>query len=222
MMRLCHPVWAQPLELVENQVHLVALESPRLFRSFYSDLLTAQKGETGALCLSKDYEPVAFSKYAEVISPPYLLDFGQRKLMNKLYALLQKEAYDESLYLKTTAFTGAISAYLHELILASQLPLSFDEIRLDALFKACDLQIQQDGTLVDALCTYFDLMASFFNIHIFVCFHLREYLEPDEVAMLYQHGHYQKYQLVLVESRVHPRLPEEKITIIDKDLCEIY
>lgn len=221
MMRLAYPLFEDALELVENQVHVIILERPRLFREFYDDCLAAQSGTSSDVCLSKNFTPVAFGKQAELLSPPYKLDFSQRKIINKLYALLEQEAHAESLYMKTTELSSVLAQFLHELVLSSQLPLTFDEVGLAAIFKGANLQIEQEDSLIDVLCTYLDLMWDFFNIRIFVFFHLKEYLEPEEVAMLYQHCHYQKFLLVLVESRVHSQLPTEKYTIIDVDLCQI-
>lgn len=61
------------------------------------------------------------------------------------------------------------------------------------------------------------------NTQLLICVGLHDYLEEEELKLIYKTATYEKVHILDIE-RHQPehRLSVEKCYIVDKDLCEIY
>lgn len=222
MIRLTYSLWDEPIELQENIVNVIVLESPKCFRDFVFEVKKAMRKEESRVLLSKDFEEIVFEKYVHTVLAMNDIDINNKKILTKVYAELNEVAYAENMYLKTMEVHSQILNYMDEIIHHSDINLVHGEFDIDACLKAMDVKIEvEESDLLGLICDYIDVISQFFNIHIFLFFHLKEYLEEEELMQLYQHCHYRKVNLCLCENVARDSLPDEKITLIDRDYCQI-
>lgn len=222
MIRLTHTVLNEPLEVVDNIVNVLVIESPRCLREFAYEFDNLSQNLSSNISLSKNYEDIVFSKNADVIYNLHDVELSSKKIQTKIYATLKELAYSEDFYTETSDVTGKIMSYLQNLIFSSDIPLVFDDVEVEGLFKAVSLKVDtQTQTLLEKIISYIEIYSRYFKTHIFVFFHLKDYLEEEELQELYKFYNYNKENLILIESNAKEEIEYEKITIIDKDLCQI-
>ena len=81
---------------------------------------------------------------------------------------------------------------------------------------------ENDTTLLERVSAYIDLCNNFLKLKLLVFVNLRSYLSDKELEELYNQVRYYNIKLLLVEHYLtSPALPQEKVLVVDKDLCEI-
>lgn len=89
------------------------------------------------------------------------------------------------------------------------------------LIKAFGVHWQEDyDDVVERLSSYLKCFSSILKIRCFVFFNLKTFLDDEQLVNLYHEAMLDEICLLLVESTVRDKLPDEKITVIDKDLAE--
>lgn len=222
MMRFTHPLLEQPILVEETTVQIVVLEHPTALRDTQKQIQLALDKEESKCTLSVGFEPVGASKYMDLLMPPFGVDVNSRKVLSKLHEELASQVYQEDWYMKTNELKANVEQYLCDVSVDCPLPITYDEVQVEMLFKAVNLRLEVVDNVVESLCDYMDIMQNFFGVAFFVAFHLKDYLSVEELAVLYQHCQYKKYSMLLFESHVSDLVGEEKrVAILDKDMCEI-
>lgn len=222
MIRLACTILEKPIEFYENKVNVLILENQKYFRNFIEELVKSSKNEESCINLSKNYEDISFTKYLDLIIDVLSIDPNNKKVLTKIYDELQAIAINENFYLKTLELQGMIDQYAERLLDHSMCPLRFSKTSISSVLKM--LYIKFDGcgdSLLTLLCDYINVMNEFCNLKIFCFVHLKSYLTEGELLDLYQHAHYKKIHLFLIESTEKKKLIDEIITLIDIDLCTI-
>ena len=76
--------------------------------------------------------------------------------------------------------------------------------------------------LVEEILEYIDLVSNVLKKEIFILVNFHIFLEKDDIAALYRECFYKKIKLLFAESQKPDIInEEEKLFIIDNDLCEI-
>lgn len=221
MIRLSYPLFEEALSLEEGLINVIVIERPKYFREFVCAVQKSFQAMSSDLVISKDYDEVSFSK---VIYPVFSLvgiDCNNKKITNKIQGDFKELAYSEDFYQRTYQLRNMMMAYVAELIQSYSLNLSYKEFDIENLFKSINLSINEQEGLLSILCDFIDIIVELFHINIFMVFHLKEYLDPEELEILYQHCIYRKVSLVLIESYIREKIVNENITIIDMDGCQI-
>lgn len=222
MIRLAWSLLSEPLELSNSYARVLVLEGPACLRRFFYAIEKEQRKEESGLFLSKNYDPLPFVKSVMVVDHVMSVDPNQKKVLTKLYENLEKTAMEEDFHLLTGEIQESLYHYVNEILCSSPLSLTMGELELPSLLKSMSVQIDvQNISLLERICYFMDVVCDVLKQEIFLFFHLKNYLEEEELAHLYQHCRYKKYMLLLVESHHTHQLPHEEITIIDKDLCRI-
>jgi CRISPR type II-A-associated protein Csn2 len=93
---------------------------------------------------------------------------------------------------------------------------------LSALFKAFGVKItEDDDSLLGKLVTYINIFSSLIKVKNFFFVNLKCFLDEDELAKLYYEAQLNEVNLFLLENLEKSHLENERIVVIDKDLCEI-
>ncbi|MFI3253604.1 MAG: type II-A CRISPR-associated protein Csn2 [Eubacteriales bacterium] len=222
MIRLAWSLLGEPVDLSTAYARVFVLEGPTGLRRFHEALEKEQQKEESGLFLSKDYDALPFVKSVMVVEQVMSVNPNQKKVLSKLYENLEKTAMDEDFYLLTGEIQASLLQYVDKLLSSSPLALTVGELELSSLLKSMDVQIDvKNISLLERICYFMDVVCDVLKQEIFLFFHLKSYLEEEELAHLYQHCRYRNYILLLVESQSKPKLAHEEITIIDKDLCRI-
>lgn len=223
MITLSYPLFESSIDFNDNIVKVIVIENPTEFLKFETQLLLAMEDKSEELALFKNHEEIQFKKYFEVITDVFSLDKSNKKIINKLYAKLQELAYQEDMYLKTCELEKNINEYVINLSEFVDCNLDYEQVDLLGVFKSVNLKITDDNiSFIEKLCDFVDVFNEFLKINYFVFINLKSYLNDEELQEFYKFVSYKKINLLLLENHQRNKLPNENLTIIDNDLCEIY
>lgn len=222
---LACPQFSEALHFEENTLHTFVFENPIVCRTFLMDFLSQKAGGDGEIILSEAFEPIAVSKYAEILLEPLNVQANTRPILTKLYAQLEQIANDENHFVQYADLQSSISSFLLALTDEQGAELSFSEgVALPPLFKSVDLQFDcsAERPLTERLLDYMTAACAYLGTKLFVFYNLKALLSKDELELLCKELFYRKIQILLVQSEEKYRLPNETQWILDNDLCEIY
>ncbi len=222
-MKLVHPELEGQILLDVQRPCEWIIESPDIFLKFVQGLRSQVDGQEGRFVLS-DGKEISLSKYAEMIANPLDVNVNDRKVLNKLYAVLSELAFGEELYLETQKILAELRTYFLKLEHASDYFLETDqEIDVVAVFKAAGIKVQNCADdFMENLCQYIALTASLLRKKLVILVNIRSYINDDQLRQLIKNVRYKEIALFFIEN-MERKLPEGVFRyIIDGDQCEIF
>lgn len=223
-MRLMHTYFSEPIKFLENNINILVVENPILFSKMIKGFLQQYNGEDGDFILSKNFEIIDIPTNIEIITDVFNLDFNNRKIINKVYTLLQNASVNE-IFEDSQNLYNNINEYLSKIVQYCDYPLHYNSnIDLINIFKSCDLKIDiSNSNILEEIVNYILLYKNIFNVELFVFVNLKCVLSKAQLLELYKTILYQKINILLIESNVKDVLKQyENLRIIDNDMCEIY
>lgn len=210
--------------LDENTPFVLSLESPKLFRDFLCDFQNQMDIGEGRFTLSENDKIVQLHKSVDFLLDPTNTDINQRKILQKLYASLDKESNDAELFEETLKIKSYINKFLLDLEYESEYILEHDvDFDLKGLFSATNLRfVQERSDFLARLAKYVEISRKFLGFKALVLVNIRSYLSSEEIKLLWDAAAYNKMAILMIESNYIDKIAEEKLTIIDKDLCVVY
>lgn len=220
-MRLVHSLSGLNIEMQENEINVIVVESAQLMAEYLTDLRKQLNGEDGQFVLS-DKDICKIEKILEVIVDPWSIDFNSKRIKSKLLQIVKEEA-EEYYYEEFLETKGAVCQYAEKVLDRMMYPVSYGvDIDVLSLFKFLDVKVDvQSERLLDTLMEYMKLLHDLCKIEVIVLVNIKTYLTAEEIQYLYQETIYQKINLILFEASLTTRMECEKITIIDADQCII-
>lgn len=209
------------MDLCENQVNVIAIESPEVLAEYISELKRQISGEDGQFVLS-DKDICRIDKMMEIVIDPWTIDFNSKRIKTKLLQLVKEEA-DEYFYDSFIETKGMICQYAENLLDKMMYSVSYDmNIDTMSLIKFLDVKVDiQTDKLIDSIIEYIKLLHDLCKIEVVVLVNIKTYLSKKELLYLYQEALYQKVHLILLEATLTEQIDYEKIVIIDTDKCVI-
>lgn len=209
------------MELWENQVTVIVVESPEVLTEYISELKHQISGEDGQFVLS-DKDICRIDKMMEMVIDPWTIDFNSKRIKTKLLQLVKEEA-DEYFYDRFIETKGMICQYAENLLDKMMYSVSYDmNIDTMSLIKFLDVKVDiQTDKLIDSIIEYIKLLHDLCKIEVVVLVNIKTYLSKTELLYLYQEALYQKVHLILLEAALTEQIEYEKIVIIDADKCVI-
>lgn len=223
-MKLVHPFLEKPIVFEENNMNVLVIENQKVFSELVWELLEQINDKEGRFLLSSDLKLLELKKSMDLVIDLFSLDFNQKKIISKVYSQLKMVAVGSEYYMDSTCLIGEIVHYLEKILQDIHYPLEYDqEMDIGAIFKFADVKIGITyGTLIEKLIDYLALMQELCGISFFVFVNLKCYLSDEEVEQLYHFVAYKKFNILLLENTMREkRFEQEKIRIIDIDMCEI-
>ena len=80
-MKLVNAITGLSIELCENQVNVIVVESPEVLTTYISEIKRQISGEEGQFVLS-DKDVCRIDKMMEIIIDPWTIDFNSRNYSN--------------------------------------------------------------------------------------------------------------------------------------------
>lgn len=221
-MRLIHSKYGVNLELCENEVNLLCVEGNKLFSNLIQEIVIQKGGGEGNFILSEKEKMLNLSKELEVIINPFILDCNEKRIQQKLHQEIYEYAIGNCL-METTEINAGIISYLEKITLSMPYDITFDlEENIQGLMKIYSVKIeQQTSSLLERILDYLKILVRMCRIRIFIFINLKTYLEPEDLKVLYEFVFYEKIYLILFENQVVERIKNEKVCILDKDMCII-
>lgn len=224
-MMIAHPMFDIPIEFVENKINVLVIENKRVFVKMISDLISQKEQGDGDFVLSKNFIPIPISKNMEIINNIFSINPNDKKILTGIYSQLEKEAFSSDFYINTNEQIINLKRYIKELVDTSNLNLTYnEEINISSLLKLTDVKIEyEEISLLDRVVEYMDVLMEYSRINCFVFVNIKAFFTDEEMISIYRHCFYKKINILLIESRyMDKKLEDEKIYILDEDLCFIY
>jgi len=222
-MMIAYPAADICCEIREDKIRTIVIENQHMFYNMISDIRSQLDGNNGKVVLSEDHTPLDMRKTADLLTQFVPFTVNQKELITKLYAALKKKAINEKMYQYTQEIYGYIGEFLYQLIEdeENELDITIPE-DITGILKAFDVRFDDSElTLPEKLLEYMISTNEFKGERLFITVNLRSYLTDKETEELFQSLLLKKIHLMCIESADHPRLINEEVIIIDKDMCVI-
>ena len=222
-MKLAHPELKMIIEDKENIINVLVIENEKFFCRTVEDIYAQINGYDGDYVISRNNEPIQWSRNSEIITQYVPFDINRKSLITKLYNKLKKEALG-NYNAETCEISGRISEYVSMLSNSVDAELCFDESTDAAgIFKLVNLKFEESGnSIAEKMISYMQNVRELEGEKWFIAVGLKNYLDKNELIELYHTVFLKKIKLLLIEGNDKENLEGEKKYIIDKELCEIY
>jgi CRISPR-associated protein Csn2 len=222
-MILAYSKYGIAIEIKEDSIVSLIVENPRCFAEIVKDINTQAKGGDGEFLLSERDKAVRIDKNMEVVINPFGIDFNDRKILNRLYDKLKTVSmeFDELLSDVDSAAVSFLDA------ITEQIPynnIGFDiHTDIAGFFKLYHVQIDSNScsNLTELLCEYIKVISSLTGATVLCLIDLKKYFLPSEMKMICKQAYYSKISIIFIQDSEDYKVENEKIYILDKDLCFI-
>lgn len=205
-----------------DKMQVLIIENPKKYYNFCDMLIRQSQGEDGSFILSKDYKELPFSK--EVFIIPNLFDINNydRKFISKLYSdleVLAKENYYEEL----NDLNSRVISFLEKLSFDSVFSLEYDStFNLNSLLKTSKVDFAKEKEVfLEKLIDYVSVIIKYLQPKVLIIFGLKTVLGDEEIDEFYKFISYNSIKLLSIETHQFEKRSDEKVLLIDKDLCEL-
>lgn len=213
-----------PIELEEGRVAVLILEKQEKFTDFVSELKEQLSDNDSGWILSDNGEILPFSKKLELIIAPFATDLNQKRVLTKLYSVMEKRVVESEMLnewrILYSSMLGMVSNVMDNMPYILQCNQEGD---VTDLFKQLDVKFETNPeNLLEKLIDYICVISEVFGKKVFVLVNIKSYFTKDELKLLYKKMFYEKIYLLLIENHDNNDIiEEERVTIIDKDMCVI-
>lgn len=223
-MKLVHPHIERKIVFDEEHINILCIENKKMFISIVEELLEQAKSNDGRFVLSDEKKDYEFKKWVETIPSPFLIDFSNKKFINKVINDLSSISFDSEFYPSTVDLFSKVQEWL--LSLADQLTYDIDitdELDEGALIKSLGVHLSYDEeTLLTRLTDYVCLCNEILKSKLIILFNIHDLFTESELELFYKTVLGNKINVLIIESRSYDRFSNiENYHLIDNDLCEI-
>lgn len=221
-MKLAHPALSKPICFKENQIQLLIIESPRMFRQFAFELIAQSEGQEGEFILSLNNDILDCAEHLHIIYDYYHLEPEGKKLHNRFQAEIQSVTKNELLH-ETLALEESINNYLRHLRLLCG-SAAFEEGQyIPALLKGVKFApALEDESPLGRLISHISIYNSLMPDQCFILMGAKAIFETEELTQLYTWADYVHCRILLLEPACSQPLEKENPFILDRDMCEIH
>ena len=222
-MMLSHITFECPLEISEGAISILRVENQRQLSEYISELKQQLDGNEGRFTLSEGGKELDISQWVCMVIDIFSIDVNERSILNKLYAKVNAEAYNEHNYTFTSELMSHMERYICNIARQQPFPITFSEgMDLAGVFKLANFRFMlSEDSVLERICDFITISANYTKPKVFIFVNLKCFLSKDELEQLYLFASYGKHKLLLIEGVSSDTISSEKIRIIDVDLCEI-
>ena len=192
-MMIAYKYLSKPINLKNGVYHLV-IENKSLFRKTLTAL--SEKDGDDWFVISENFNPMDLNKTSFFADNALLFEMNNKKLMTKIYSDLTQRA-NEVLY---------------------------EEMMIDAsdIIKMLNFKVRNESEEHgESLMLFFSLLQKYLGIKLFICCNLNTYFSDEEISALSLMAESANISILNIESFLFNNYGKDRISIIDKDLCEI-
>lgn len=221
-MRLVSDKYGLNLSLIPGKAQILCIEHPGALMDIVRSTWMQYQGELGNLLLSEADKEIVWEKEVEVIDNPFSLDCNSKRILTKLYKEMQQIAQEE-LYEKTVSINAEIVALLDQIAGKTQYACDYSlELDILGLLKLYNMKIQALQEMPeDILIDYLRSMHQICHVKLFIFLNARSYYDQETLRQIYEFAAYENINLLLIENHEEQWMKEEKVWILDRDLCII-
>lgn len=223
-MKLVHPLLDKQIIFVENNINVFVIENRKFMAEFIQEINNQINGFEGRFVLSDSGKELKIDKNIELIIDYFNIDFNNKKIITKLYKIMQEIAMDEEFYLETIEIKNRILKYLYDIEGKIEFDI-FNEEEFDiiSIFKATNVKFEiAELGFTEKFVEYIKMLSNLGEIKIFVLVNLKSFVSDEDLKEIYKYINYNKLNVLLIESiEANKFFDVERIHVIDNDLCEI-
>lgn len=221
-MRLYYEPCGLEISIPEGRMSGICLENPMTMQKFVSSLWRQSNGAVEDIFITDGDKSISLNKDVNMVFNPFSLDVNEKKILTKVMSEMQVIGETE-LYLEMTELNAAIVTFLDKLNQRMPYPLTYSlDLDVQQLLKSYAVKIDmQSESLSGRIVNYMKLGHQVLGVRLFVFLHLRDYLSMDDFEKIYEMVAYEQISVLLLESRMTDKLPQERWWIIDADNCII-
>lgn len=211
----------EPVQIDYSFTLTIVLENQHLYYQTMSNFHI--RNETNEIILYEDEKTIKLEDFVFPIFNLFDFDFTDKRLTNQLQRKLVLYA-EQYLRPKFDQIKIQIDSFLDEVYLDSNTQFAFsNELDVKDLIKISNpVFIENYDNKVEKTISYLKILNDIFQYDIFVFNNLHSILTPDEFDVFISECQYLKFFILdVVPFQPIYRGKDEKIKIIDKDLCEI-
>ena len=209
------------VELEENIVDIFVIENPRVMTDVILNTINNAESDSKILLIENDGQDIPSAKY-ELITSPFIISLNSKKILGS--ALKDIEAsICENYFDKFQEINTDILNLLDQAILDLPYDISFDCIKdIKDVIKICDITFEEKQlSLLEKITDYIKLESKILKLKCIIFVNLHDFLDDDEIMLLYKEAFYQKVQLIMIESHEITKKSCERIHVIDQSQCII-
>ena len=209
------------VELEENIVDVFVIENPRVMTDVILSSINNSKSDSKLLLIKDDGEDIPSSKY-EIITSPFIISLNSKKLLGSALKDIETSIC-ENYYDKFQEINADILNLLDKAILDLPYDISIDCIKeIKDIVKICDISFEEKQLcLLEKITDYIKLVSKILKLNCIIFINLHDFLDSDEIELLYKEAFYQKVQLIMIESHEISKKSCERIHVIDQSQCII-
>lgn len=219
-MKLVHYELENPLQWDPIGTVILAIEHAPLFQKMVGQMYYQCKGQMGDWIASHEGKDFSLAKDAICCLNPFDFSDIQKKLQAKLIERLTANAYQEELYLSTHELLGEIQKYAEQLSDTLDADLEWGTPDLVSILKAVGVKWTSSDKIMDQVIQIVNVASTLTTIRLLVFVGLCGYLTEEERVLLNRHCALHDICILDIESKEIALLEEERMVVIDADLCE--
>lgn len=220
-MKIVHPEITSKIELSEQKINILVIESPSFLYRLVSDIKKQLDNMEGNTILSFLDKPISFYKYVDIISDPLSFELNNRKIMTKMLSAMEKCSLEGVYYEQTHKLMSQIESYINELSLNFDADIVCKDISFQHILKAVGLSVADDyERLIDRIYAYMELVREFEGDKLFIFINLGSFIEWKQLQEFADTVVGHSFRVLLIDSHNFKKLKNENRLVIDHDLCE--
>lgn len=222
-MKLVNPFWEHQINLTDGSSTLLIIEDPEILRNYVSNLKQQVNGEEGPFVLSDEKGILKIDEHIQVILSPLELNFSNKKISNKLQAVLKAFIISEDYYQETQEILARINSYALNIQSGFPYNIDYTEIEHNDLLKTINFDIQVDfESEIEKIMEYINILHDICNIDSFIFIGMMNYFSNKTINTFIKEATSNKHNLVFIERVDNTELITTQKIIIDSDSCEIF
>lgn len=210
-------------EIKLEGISTLVIENIELFRIIVEDINKEKlKEENGFILYNDNYEKLDINKNIILINNLVLLDLNERVILNGLY----KEVKEEILvnyYEEFDQLEKNINEFIKNAIFNNNYNLTYDcSLNIEDILKITSLRFNEKENIIDKFLNYLDLIQNYLKIKHIILINSRNYFTDEEYKNLFLEIERKEISLTFIENyNNRVSFPNEKLYIIDNNLCEL-
>lgn len=221
-MKLVTDLFTGDIEIETDMVSSVIIENPHVFMQLLKNIYNSVNSESDNIILSDNNSIIKASKYIEFITSYIPFDINEKRLINKINSLLEKEALNEIYFNDTMSILTSIEEFVGKLADILPCMIDYSNINISSLIKMSGITIYDDSNSdIERIFNYMILVRDLIGEKLFIFVNMNSFFLPEDIQLFINTVIAHKFYVLLFDGNEYDKLDKTRRIIIDKDLCVI-
>lgn len=207
-------------------IYTVVVENKKFYFDVVNELISSLNADSDADVLYTDEKTLVLSKNAILISNVFNLDFGSTKLTNALYDSLYKKVQTSELQGEYLELVKVLTSFYGKIQDESDFAVEWkNDVSLLALLKVATYSFNVYGERgsLEQILDYLHICRDALGIKLFIFMNAKMLFDETNLKLFYEQCAKEDIKILNLDVVATTSVcAEEKIVIVDKELCEIF